>query len=243
MYDRETELYYLQSRYYNPEWGRFINADNYPSTGQGLLGNNMFVYCGNNPVAREDDGGEFWNIVIGATVGALISAATTAIDSYTTTGSIDWAAVGISAAVGAISGGVAATGLGVIAQASISAAASALGSVATDIHELSQNPNSDGITWSEVGQISLRAIGSAAIGFGGSVFGTAAGKAVTSGLEAQGANMVFRGKIGAGCMTKAQARNMVKQGKALINTARGVSSVVGSVFVWPTATAFSFGLS
>lgn len=47
VYDRETGLYYLQSRYYNPEWGRFINADNYPSTGQGLLGNNMFAYFSN----------------------------------------------------------------------------------------------------------------------------------------------------------------------------------------------------
>jgi len=49
VYDTETKLYYLQSRYYNPEWGRFINADAFTSTG-GLLGNNMFAYCGNNPV-------------------------------------------------------------------------------------------------------------------------------------------------------------------------------------------------
>ena len=34
--------------------GRFINADAYASTGQGLLGNNMFVYCGNNPVSYSD---------------------------------------------------------------------------------------------------------------------------------------------------------------------------------------------
>ena len=50
VYDRETGLYYLQSRYYNPEWGRFLNADTFVSTGQGLLGNNMFAYCNNNPV-------------------------------------------------------------------------------------------------------------------------------------------------------------------------------------------------
>lgn len=48
-YDSETNLYYLQSRYYDPNIGRFINADEYPSTGQGLLGNNMFAYCLNNP--------------------------------------------------------------------------------------------------------------------------------------------------------------------------------------------------
>ena len=52
--DVETQLYYLNSRYYNPEVGRFINADAYVSTGQGLLGSNMFAYCRNNPVSRKD---------------------------------------------------------------------------------------------------------------------------------------------------------------------------------------------
>ena len=47
-------MYYLQSRYYSPEWGRFLNADAFVSTGQGLLGNNMFAYCRNNPVKRID---------------------------------------------------------------------------------------------------------------------------------------------------------------------------------------------
>ena len=57
VYDHETGLYYLQSRYYNPEWGRFINADAYASTGQGLLGGNMFAYCNNNPVNNIDCAG------------------------------------------------------------------------------------------------------------------------------------------------------------------------------------------
>ena len=54
VYDQETGLYYLQSRYYNPEWGRFINADAFVSTGQGLLGNNMFAYCNNSPIMLVD---------------------------------------------------------------------------------------------------------------------------------------------------------------------------------------------
>ena len=54
VYDQETDLYYLQSRYYDPEVGRFINADAFASTGQGVLGNNMFAYCGNNPANRVD---------------------------------------------------------------------------------------------------------------------------------------------------------------------------------------------
>ncbi len=57
VYDRETGLYYLQSRYYNPEVGRFINADAYASTGQGILSNNMFAYCLNNPVNMLDSTG------------------------------------------------------------------------------------------------------------------------------------------------------------------------------------------
>ena len=61
VYDSETGYYYLQSRYYDPEIGRFINADGFVSTGQGLLGNNMFTYCGNNPVNRIDHTGQFWS--------------------------------------------------------------------------------------------------------------------------------------------------------------------------------------
>jgi len=59
-YDNETGLYYLNSRYYDPEVGRFINADGYVATGQGIQGNNMFSYCGNNPVNRADPSGMFW---------------------------------------------------------------------------------------------------------------------------------------------------------------------------------------
>ena len=54
VYDQESGLYYLQSRYYDPNIGRFINADTFAATGQGLLGNNTFVYCGNLPTMRSD---------------------------------------------------------------------------------------------------------------------------------------------------------------------------------------------
>ena len=49
-YDTDTGWYYLNSRYNDPETGRFINADGYASTGQGMIGCNMFAYCNNNPV-------------------------------------------------------------------------------------------------------------------------------------------------------------------------------------------------
>ncbi len=50
IYDEETGLYYVSSRYYDPVVGRWLNADEYASTGQGILGHNMFVYCLNNSV-------------------------------------------------------------------------------------------------------------------------------------------------------------------------------------------------
>ena len=59
-YDKESGLYYVGSRYYDPQTGRFINADGYVSTGQGLTGNNMFAYCGNDPINRSDPSGLFW---------------------------------------------------------------------------------------------------------------------------------------------------------------------------------------
>ena len=54
VYDQETGFYYLQSRYYDPAIGRFLNADSYASTGQGIIGCNMFTYCGNNVASNKD---------------------------------------------------------------------------------------------------------------------------------------------------------------------------------------------
>jgi hypothetical protein len=51
-------LYYLNSRYYNPEWGRFINADDLLGVQGDLLTHNMFAYCLNNPVNMEDPSGK-----------------------------------------------------------------------------------------------------------------------------------------------------------------------------------------
>ena len=68
-YDAESELYYLNSRYYNPYLCRFISPDGYVSTGQGILGNNMYAYCNNNPVMGYDPLGT-WTISFGASLSA-----------------------------------------------------------------------------------------------------------------------------------------------------------------------------
>ena len=59
VYDTETDLYYLQSRYYDPAVGRFINSDVFASTGQGFIGFNMLSYCNNNPVKYIDSKGYY----------------------------------------------------------------------------------------------------------------------------------------------------------------------------------------
>ena len=59
-YDAETGFYYLQSRYYDPEIGRFISVDGRISeVGGNILGYNMFAYCMNNPVNMFDLSGNW----------------------------------------------------------------------------------------------------------------------------------------------------------------------------------------
>ena len=57
-YDTETELYFLKTRYYDPEIGRFMTIDGIeylaPETVNGL---NLYAYCGNNPVMGVDPNG------------------------------------------------------------------------------------------------------------------------------------------------------------------------------------------
>ncbi len=59
-------VYYLNSRYYIADWGRFASADSYVQTGQGMLDKNMFAYCANNPVKFRDPSGRYYEISIPA---------------------------------------------------------------------------------------------------------------------------------------------------------------------------------
>ena len=67
--DTETNLYYLQTRYYDSYTGRFINADDAGNLGIGdeLLSYNLFSYCANNPVMGYDPTGE-WTFSMGGTI-------------------------------------------------------------------------------------------------------------------------------------------------------------------------------
>ena len=122
VYDNETGLYYLNSRYYNPAWGRFINADE--QLNDDILGNNMFVYCSCNPISRTDNSGKGW--VFACAVVGFIAGGVTKIISNVACGK-KWNDGVIGAAVGgAVYGIVAATTGNVIAAGYASAVAESL---------------------------------------------------------------------------------------------------------------------
>lgn len=136
-YDTETGFYYLQSRYYDPAICRFVNADSYSSTGQGILGCNMFSYCNNCPITRDDPKGEFFGAICGAVggfVGGLVGAVINGDDDPLQsaligagTGFIAGACVDFAVATGGVGGIVIAAGGGVIAGG--------LDSVANDLYD------------------------------------------------------------------------------------------------------------
>ena len=123
-YDTETSLYYLNSRYYDPSIGRFINADDIsyiqPTEINGL---NLFAYCGNNPVMYVDPDGtwgwsefwrgtwgwsEFWRGVINVLtgVGAIVAGALVIASGVAGVGMLVVAGVTITAgALTTINGG------------------------------------------------------------------------------------------------------------------------------------------
>lgn len=102
-YDTETGFYYLQSRYYDPVTHRFINADSYSSTGQGIIGYNMFAYCNNSPVIQADHTGEFGLLtLVSAVVSAAVNVATTYIAAKATGQEYTLTDALVSAAIGAV---------------------------------------------------------------------------------------------------------------------------------------------
>ena len=126
-YDAEVSLYYVSSRYYDPETGRILNADfaDVLKVQRDLCDKNLYAYCDNNPIIRKDAGGEFWTIVSGAVMGAAISAGVELALQIVTTGKVDLINIGLAALGGAAGGALAATSFGwtgqIIGNAAISA--------------------------------------------------------------------------------------------------------------------------
>ena len=63
VYDEDTTMYYLQTRYYDPTTGRFINADDtaFISSSGTAIGDNIYTYCENDPVNNVDYTGQWFH--------------------------------------------------------------------------------------------------------------------------------------------------------------------------------------
>ena len=74
-YDKESNMYYCKSRYYVPEWGRFLNSDSIEYLDpQSINGLNLYAYCGNDPVNYADPSGHsvILAMLIGAGIGLVV---------------------------------------------------------------------------------------------------------------------------------------------------------------------------
>jgi RHS repeat-associated protein len=159
VYDTETGLYYLQSRYYNPTWGRFINADDpgYMGVDGTPSSYNLFAYCGNNPVMGCDPTGRFVitaAMITGALVGGAInfvSAVVSEVVFEELTWDDGWKILA-STAIGFFEGGLSVAFPG--AGWAISCGAGALDSIVCDVIDGETN----------VGQIAVNALFSGAMG-------------------------------------------------------------------------------
>ena len=132
-FDTETELYFLKTRYYDPEIGRFMTIDGIeylnPDTINGL---NLYAYCGNNPVMRVDENGNaWWHWLVGIAVIAVLAVATVATAGVAGVGigtafaaGFAGAAIGtgvsgalVTVAAGAFAGAVISAGVGLVSGA------------------------------------------------------------------------------------------------------------------------------
>lgn len=123
-FDSDSGLYYLKSRYYDPQLARFINADGLVSQSS-ALGYNLFAYCGNNPVKAADTSGNLPFLAITAAIGAAVGAVVGGIVAAKNGGNV-WAGIGIGAASGALIGTGVGAATGIALAGSITASTGAV---------------------------------------------------------------------------------------------------------------------
>lgn len=104
-YDNETGLYYLQSRYYDPEIGRFIGADDLLATSCGVLEHNMYAYCNNNPINQMDSSGDISIAIVGLVIG-IAALVISSFNSSSNTGVVSSLVEGVGSVASSVTSGV-----------------------------------------------------------------------------------------------------------------------------------------
>ena len=137
-YDTETGFYFLQSRYYDPTVGRFINVDGQLSgVGGDMQGYNLFAYCQNDPVNMSDPTGHWPKLSTIYTAVAITAFAVAAVAFAVASCGVavpGLVAVGSGMIIGA-SAGAAATATNIAIGAAIIAGASAASAITSAITE------------------------------------------------------------------------------------------------------------
>ena len=108
-YDEETEMYYLKSRYYQPEICRFVSADDEDvliGTHANLSNKNLYLYCDNNPIIKIDAEGQIAEFLVNAALGAAVNVAASFIIAQAMGQEFGVKDVAVAAVLGALSGGV-----------------------------------------------------------------------------------------------------------------------------------------
>ena len=112
-------MYYLNSRYYDPETGRFVNADDVEFVGGSpiiLTDRNLYAYCENNPIHKKDGQGQFAHILLTGAVSAAFGMITTVVTNMWT--GEEWHdGLLMSGVTGFASGALTVSGLGPAGQA------------------------------------------------------------------------------------------------------------------------------
>ena len=257
--DEETGLYYYGARYLDPKYSRWLSGDpalndyipkapiddeakkhneNLPGMGgvYNTVNLHLYHYAGNNPVKYTDPDGKFINIIIGAVVGGSLAGGVSVATQFVKGEGIDLKKVLLAAAGGALSGGLAATGVGLVGQVLANGAISATQDIVTQFGF--EHKNLSNANYLELGLAFIT----------GAVAGKLGGKgADSSHIMASSTKQLFH-RIG-NAITHKTGKDLVSElGKAIVYYAKtnGLKSIskdtVWSILKGTTPSALNLGI-
>lgn len=236
-YDTETKLYYVNSRYYDPEVKRMLNADDSALAAVSLdtlTDKNYFAYCDNNPVIRTDSDGDYWHIVAGAAVGGIVNAVAQAIDQGGIHNAKDVAKIALSTITGAVGGALSASGL--VSNALVAVTIDGALTAVTDlgISLIDNDFNFEKIDWFET--ISNVAVSASTSAIVGKVYNESTSNAVSTISKSmqKGKNKIKKGLSSPKTASKVKGtiktgQKMILEGRKNLNKINMRGSMIGSI--------------